>query len=369
MVIFVLIFSTNITTFAAESTIPYEYEELISELPDDIKDLLPDGIFSDSAEDIIDSVKEMSSWEYIINFIFDLFGLNFRDLIKALSIILSTLILSSLINAIKKLINNNSTSKLLDMISSAMLVIVLINLSKEPIERTTMLLDNIRLFVNTLSPLITTMFAMGGNVSMALINNYGMIVFLTIFENVSILALEMILGVCLSLTVASAFIGDGSLIPLSSAIKKWFTFFVGIIMLVFTTVISAQSLLASKSDTLSSKTAKMLAAQMIPVVGGSIGESLRTAGASIEYLRSNVGIMLVIILAILILPTLISIFLYRMVFIFSNGVAGLLGCGKEGGVLMEISSIYGYALAILSISAISLLFLITIFAKSTSPMT
>ena len=140
------------------------------------------------------------------------------------------------------------------------------------------------------------------------------------------------------------------------------------VMLIFTTVISTQTLLASKADTLSAKTAKMLATQIIPVVGGTIGETLRTAGASIEYLRSNVGVVLIVIFLIMIMPTLISIALYRLGFIISNAFAGLLGCERESKILLEISSIYGYVLAIISISAITLLLLITVFAKCSSPL-
>ena len=368
LVIVIVIPMMSVNAYATEPTIPEEYDDLMDGLPEDVQDLLPEGIFSDDSNEIIDGIAQMSGWEYMINIFFDLVGINMRDVVKLLSVICSVLVLSSIINAMKKVIDNQTTSRILELISSAILVATVIELSKEPLERTMLLLDSIKLFVNTLSPLISAMYAMGGNVNAALVSNYGMMVFLTIFENVCIIALETILGVCISLTLASAFIEEGNLAQLSSAIKNGFTFFVGLLMLIFTTVISGQSLLASKADTLTSKTAKMLATQMIPVVGSTVGESLRTAGASIEYLRSNVGVALIIIFVVLILPTLMSIFLHRIVFILSNAIAGLLGCRKEGSVLLELSSIYGYALAILCISAIALLFLMTVFAKSSSPL-
>ena len=80
-------------------------------------------------------------------------------------------------------------------------------------------------------------------------------------------------------------------------------------------------------------------------------------------------IILIIILVLMVLPTFISIALYRFGFIISNAVAGLLGCEREGRILIEISSIYGYVLAIISISAVALLLLITVFAKCASPLT
>ena len=147
-----------------------------------------------------------------------------------------------------------------------------------------------------------------------------------------------------------------------------FTFFVGFITLIFTTVISSQSLLASRGDSLGAKTAKLLSVQIIPLVGGTVGESLKTAGASIEYLRSNVGIALVVAFLLLVLPTIISISLYRMVFTITNSLAGILGCKKEGYVISEIASIYGYVLAILCLCSLILLFLLTVFAKCSSPI-
>jgi hypothetical protein len=347
---------------------PEEYEDLLQELPDDIVELLPDELFSSNFNDVVKGIKELSGWEYIINIIFDIIGLNLKDVVKMLAVICSILVVTSTINAMKTTFKNEATNKVIQMICGIVFVMSIIELSREPLAKTVSLLDNMRLFINTLSPLICSMYAMGGNVSSALVSNYGMIVFLTIFDNICVIALEIILNVCISITLASAFLGGGNLTSLSSAIKKGFTFFIGLLMLVFTTVISTQSLLASKADTLTSKTAKMLASQMIPLVGGTVGESLKTAGASIEYLRSSVGVLLVVVLFLIILPTLTSIYLYRATLLISNAVAGLLGCKKEGAMLMELSSIYGYVIAILSICAIGLLFLITIFAKSASPL-
>lgn len=354
--------------FAKEEIILDEYEDFYESLPDDIKELLPKELFADSVEEMGQAAEKMTSWEYIWDFIFELLGVNFKKSFKALSSLVAALILSSILNAIFKTLKNDAVSSALKLISGMIMVLVVMNLTREPLEDAVLLLDRIKLYVNTSSPILVAMLAMGGNASSALVQNYGMIVFLTVFENVCILALEMILGVCTSLTLASRFISDGGLISISSAIKKAFTFFVGFIMLIFTTVISTQNILSSKADTLGAKAAKMVATQIIPVVGGTIGETLRTAGASIEYLRSSVGVVLVVVLLVIVMPTIISIFLYRTSFIISNALAGLLGCNREGALLVEMSSIYGYALAILSISSVVLLFLITLFAKTVSPL-
>ena len=367
--LFVLIIFPAFNVFAEEASIPDEYEDLLDSLPSDIADMLPDEIFSNNLDDIAIGANKLTSWDYIFNMVFDVLGLNIKTMLKSLATIIALLVITSLLNMLKNSMNNPASERVLNLVSRAIIVFTVLQISQEPLKRAMLLLEEMKIFTNTISPVMCSIYAMGGNVTGALVHNYGLIVFLSILENICIVSLEAILGVCLGLTVASSFIDETNILPLSNAIKRAFTFFVGMIMLIFTTVISTQTLLASKADTLSAKTAKMLASQIIPVVGGSIGETLRTAGASIEYLRSNIGVILIIILIVMILPTFVSIGLYRLGFTVSNAVAGLLGCDREGKMLLEISGIYGYVLAVISISAIALLLLITVFAKCSSPIT
>ena len=369
LITFALLTPSFVVFAEDETQIPNEYEEMLDSLPGDIADMLPDELFSNNIDDIAIGTSKLTSWEYIFDTVFDILGLNIKSLLKSLATMIGLLVICSLLNMLKNSIKSSATERVLTLVGIASMILIVLQISREPLQRAMVLLEEIKMFTNTISPVMCAIYAMGGNVTSALVHNYGLIVFLSIIENICIISLEAILGVCLGLTIASSFIDEANILPLSNAIKKTFTFFIGMIMLIFTTVISTQTLLASKADTLSAKTAKMLATQIIPMVGGTIGETLRTAGASIEYLRSNVGVILIIILVIMILPTFISIALYRLGFIISNAFAGLLGCDREGRMLLEISSIYGYVLAIISICAITLLLLITVFAKCSSPLT
>ena len=371
IILFLIISLIFIPTFhinAEEEYIPDDYYELEDELPEEVEDLLPDGIFSEDNEQMESAVNSAISWEYIIGVIIDLIGVNLGDIARVLATVSIVIVLSSLLSALNNNIASATLKRIIELASSSVLVLTLMELSKEPLSRATQLFDNIALFVNTVSPVICGMYAMGGNVSSAIVHNYGLIVFLSITENICAIAVEIIISCCLALTLASAFLDNTKLSSLSSGIKGLFTFFIGFLTLIFTTVISSQSLLASKGDSLSAKTAKLLSVQIIPLVGNTIGESLKTAGASIEYLRSNVGIALVVTFILLVLPTIISIGLYRMVFIITNSLAGLLGCKKEGNIISELASIYGYVLAILCFCSLMLLFILTIFAKCASPL-
>ena len=369
LAIMLIFLSPTILVYAEESdSLPDEYEDTLDSIPNDIADLLPDEIFSLNSNDIASGAQKIVNWNYIIDYIFDILGLNLKQIVQAFAKILSILIMCSLLNLLRKSLNNPAIDGIVGLVGHIAIVCSLMEISKEPISKGIMLLDQLKIYVNTMSPTITAMYAMGGNINTALVQNYGLIVFLSILENICIISLEFIIGICMALTLSSAFVKDVNLLALSNGIKKIFTFLWSFVAITFTTVVSAQSLLSNKADSLTSKTAKILVGHIIPLAGGTVGESLKTVGASIEYLRSNVGIIFIIILALTILPTIVSISLYRLTFIISNSIAGILGCEGEGKIIIEISSIFGYLLAIISVCSIILLFLITIFAKCSSPL-
>ncbi|MBQ7872655.1 MAG: hypothetical protein IJ360_01635 [Clostridia bacterium] len=369
VIIVLFIMSLSITVSAEEeSALDDQYYDLEYSIPDDIAELLPDGLFSKNDEERNEAIKKLTSWEYVFDSIFEILGLSLRDIGVIIGKILYLLCMCSLLNSLSKSLKNGSMTDVLGLISSSVTAITLVQITIPYVYKVEELFDGIIIFVNTISPVICGMYAMGGNINSAIVNNYSLIVFLSILENVLIVSIEAIMGVCLALALASAFMPDFDLIRISAAIKKIFTFFIGLIMTVFTTVISAQNLLVSKADSLSAKAAKMLAANMIPLVGGTVGESLRTAGASIEYLRSSVGIVLLGAFLLLVLPTLIQVYLYRLVLTVSDSFAYFCGCERQGSILKEISSVLGYIFAIIIITAIALLYLITVFAKCGSPL-
>lgn len=363
LIFIILLLGSRLEIRAADDVLQEEYEGMLDSVPDGIEDMLPNEI-----DGVGDAAQELISWDNILDMLFDAIGLNMRSVLRSFASLCSVIALCSLLNMMNKSVRNVGAARALELVGGVAVASAAIEISEAPIRAAMELFDRIRLFVNSASPLICSLYAVGGNASSALVHNYGMIVFLSLTENIFILSIELTVGACMALALASSFVSHGGLLPLSSSIKKAFTFFVGLVMVVFTAVISAQSTLASKSDTISSKTAKMLASQMIPLVGSTIGDSLRTAGASVEYLRSSVGVIMIVILAMTVLPTLISILMYRAVFSLGNAVASLLDCDREGRMLSEISGILGYILAILSAVSLMLLLLITIFAKSVSPL-
>ena len=63
------------------------------------------------------------------------------------------------------------------------------------------------------------------------------------------------------------------------------------------------------------------------------------------------------------LPVFLSILLTRIAFLLGGAVAGMLSLEPEGKLLGELSSVYGYFLAIIAVLFVTVVFSLTLFAQ------
>jgi len=216
---------------------------------------------------------------------------------------------------------------------------------------------------STVIPVIGVLLAMGGNVGTAVVANGGLMLFFELVENLCIATLPAVVGICVAVAVAGCFWGGANLRGIGNFIKKIYTFFLSFIMLLLTFSLSVQTSLTAGADSVAMKSAKMLAGRAIPVVGGSVGETLRTVAASVSYLRTTAGTAAIVVVALLLLPTLVTVIVYRLGLIAASACADLLGCSAESKLLEAFVTVYGYMLAVICICSVVFVLLLTLFVK------
>ena len=204
---------------------------------------------------------------------------------------------------------------------------------------------------------------MGGNVRAAAVNSGVMSVFLSLLQTVCSATVLPVAGIALTLALLDA-LGTGlDLRPLAGVIKRTYTLTLSFLMLLLCGVLGLQSTLAKATDTMALRTARFAAGSFLPVVGGSVSEALRTVAGSIEYLRGVVGSGAILVLTLAFLPSFLSAFLGRTVFLLSGAAAKLLGCEREEKLLSEFGSVYGYFMAVIASVFVMMVFSLTLFAR------
>ena len=215
-------------------------------------------------------------------------------------------------------------------------------------------------------PLLTVLYAMGGNVTAAAASAGSLTVYLTVLENLVGRTVLPFCGICLAFAWMGAREGGPRTGTLLATLKKNYATALSFFMMLLLAMLTAQSTLGAKADTLSMRSIKFAAGNLIPVVGGSVGELIRTVSAGVGYLRGGLGICGVLLLILTLLPPLARLFLHRLVWQISASVADLLGCDSERKLLDEIASLTGYLIAAVCICSSVLLIALTLLAHCAS---
>ena len=149
-----------------------------------------------------------------------------------------------------------------------------------------------------------------------------------------------------------------------NAIKKIYNFVLTLVMTVLLSSLAAQTALAAAADSTAARTARLVSGTMIPVLGGSVGETFRTVSAGVSYLKNVFGIGSIIMIALLVLPVVITIVLTRFTFLLGAGLADMLGCSAEARALENLGEVYGTMLAVVSGVGVMFIMALCIFMQS-----
>lgn len=323
-----------------------EWGEFEDSLPDELReDFLGDG---EGLDGYADSVSDKSSGEVIFSKLFEVVSFELGDALKLFLTVLSMIVISALFNTASSSFSDDSLAHAIRFCTSGTIFAVIVYTQYAHFERIESFFDSLGSLMRAMIPMSASIWAMGGNVSTASVGSASLFVMLSVCEG---LLRNSVIPVCCVMSVlglCDAMSDEMKTGRLLAAIKKIYTFFLGIIMTLLLSSLSAQTAIAAAADTTASRTARMLSGSMIPVVGGSVGETLRTVSGGVAYLKNIFGIGGIIMIFYLLLPVGISVLLARVVFLLSGGIAEILGCNNEARFLTNLGEIYGSMLAVIS---------------------
>ena len=349
----------------SSETMPAEYTDLEDYLPEDVRELLPEEMFSEYTQEAVAAAEELTRPQYLFRVVLEAVGLRIPEVLILLGSLLGILLLSSVLYKLRDSLSGNlgeGTGLIFRLCLFALILgkaIGMVTWISEHFKRLSLLLTG-------LLPLMGVLYVMGGNVAQAAANEGIFLVFLNFCEYLTASVTPTVCGVCLALALLEAFGGGhrSGLAVLSETVKKWYVFLLGVIVFLLTVSLAGQSILAAGSDSLGMKGLKYAVGQMIPVVGGGIASTLTTVAAGVSVLRGAVGVCGVILIGLTLLPALVQLILFRACFRLSAVIAALLGCDGEKRLMEEIGSLYGYMTAAVSICSVVCILALTIFART-----
>ena len=358
-----LIFVTSFSA-SAEDIMPDGYGELTQKVSEWSEDRLPKEMYSQSVDDVGEAVKKMSDGKFWLKEISAVMKERIFFSASLFIKLCGLLILASIFGALSRSLSSDSMSGAVRFCTATAIFASIIYIQTEHFQKVELFFQRLLGIMSAMIPITGTVWAMGGNISTASAGTSALYVFLNVCELIFAKSLVPVCCLFTALALCNTLSPEMGMRGLTGALKKTYGFFIALIMTVLTASLSAQTTLCAAADSTGARAARLVSSNIIPMVGASVGETLRTLATSVQYLKSIVGIGGVIFILLLFIPVLIELLLTRLVFMLTSGVAEMLGCETEGRFLSEIGGVYGILIAVVSMSSVMFMFALTIFSKT-----
>ena len=366
LLIFLLCFTavSSFPVFAEDepATLPPEYGDFLSEIPSDIAELLPDGLFESDLDSVYGASGEMTDFSYLLGALLEAVGLCMSDCIRLLILLLAIVFIGSIFNGTGDMLGASKSS--LTFCVKLVMFSAIAGSAVGIVGEVTEYFNRLNVLTAATAPVMGVLYALGGNLTSAVISGEMMSIFLSVCQYVNSSTVVPVFSLLLAFALMSAVSGGLRLSVISDTVKRWYVSFLGIIMTVLSIAMGLQSALASKADGVTMKGLKYMISTSIPVVGGAISGSMSSLAAGVGLMRTTFGVTVTVILILMLLPLLVKLILYKHTFELAATVAELMGGGGEGKLLRDISGMYGFLLAAASISSVVLILAVTLLSNT-----
>ena len=351
LALLVLVLPVRAEDAGEEIPLPEEFYEMLDALPDAVRESLPQSVLQGDAVQSAAALQRLLEPQTLLRELASLALRGGDGWLQLLAGVMGILLLRAVAGRLGDGLGG-ATLPAYALLCRAGFTVLLLERLLSTLQRTEEFFTALRALTDAYLPLMGTMYAMGGNVATAAVNQSTLVLATALVSRLGGQSVRPVFCICLALSLVGAISGEmgGRMELLGSRLKKWYASAISLTMLLLGAILAAQTTLAARADGLGFKTVRFVISNNIPIVGGSVAELLRTAAAQLSFLRSVVGIGGILLLLWLLLPVFFEVFLTRMLCTLASDAAIWLDCREEGRLLSELGSLYGYLLAIVSTS-------------------
>lgn len=172
----------------------------------------------------------------------------------------------------------------------------------------------------------------------------------------------------LSVSICSAVSPLISNNSVGETLKKIALWALSLLSTVFLGILSIQTAVNSSADSLTLRTSKFIIGTTVPVAGQVLSEAAATVTASMQVLRSTVGIYGVLALCFFFLPILAELLIWRITMMLLTVISEILESGKVSGIFKSVDAMLSLLIGVILLIAALFIISLTVVISTGKPI-
>ena len=180
-------------------------------------------------------------------------------------------------------------------------------------------------FIFAFVPVFCAIIIASGGVSTALASNTMLLMMAQGLSFISANVFMPIINCFLAIGISSSLRAELNLSNLLESLRKGITGVISFLCAAFVSILSIKTTVSARADALGIRSVRFVISSVVPVIGGSVSEGLLSINSYSSLIKSGVGIVGIIALALLYLPGIVEITLWRAVISLCSIVCDVFG--------------------------------------------
>lgn len=293
----------------------------------------------------------------ILKLFAEIFSAKIKEPFKAIFSITSCAIICSLIqNFCEKFSQTQKTINVVTALSASGVFLLPI---KNILDYSSKVIEESSDFMLAFIPVYSSAITATGNFSSALGYRTLMLGAVTIISRIASEIIAPLISIYIAMCVATS-VSDIDIGELSKSLKNFAVWVLTASATVFSGILGLGTLVSSQGNIAFLKTAKLFVGTTVPIVGGTVSEALTTIKSCLEITKNILGSYGVVVIAVIFLPAIVSLLSWKICLSVSSIISGILENKSLSALLSSASSVMGIMLALVVITAVMLIFSVSI---------
>ena len=353
-----LFFSTGVSAESYSVSFDEEkserlYSEYLNELPDDVREKLPDD--------------EKYDARYFLSLLGEGFSSSLNTSLKFFLKLCGAVVISAVAAALNKSFIGGENRAFTFCLSLSSVLIIWRSLS-QGVKIAGELLSSLSNIMLLAVPAMEGLLIYSGNTGSAAVYGTGMTLMITVCESMFSRILYPATVICFFLSAAHA-LSQGSGISFAAKIVRGFCGGILIaLMALMTFALTLQNTQGAAADTFGARTLKFALSSYMPLVGSSISESFSCLAAGVSVVKQTLGVTGIGALLIVLTAPVLMLVGSRVSVGAAAAVAELLDCEREKNVLSQMGGVFTLLIAVCCSAGTMFIIAIGIFCKTVPAM-